>query len=158
MTNQRQTDSVLASPPPNGQSPGNITSGPAEAAATPRQGMTDQPLVDATMPAAKAGASNGKRRPIRRFIRHIPLIDRTLAAYYCARDPQTPLYARVAVFFGIAYFIMPFDLIPDFIPFVAHLDDAAVMLLAIRVVQHRVTPEHRDRARILLNQWAGERL
>ena len=153
MTNQRQTDSVLASPPPNRHSPGSATSGRPEAAGIPRQGMTDRPFDRAT-PAAKAGPST-RRRSLRRFIRHIPLIDRTLAAYYCARDPQTPLYARLAVFFGIAYFIMPFDLIPDFIPFVAHLDDAAVMLLAIRIVHHRITPEHRERGRLLLDQWAG---
>jgi uncharacterized membrane protein YkvA (DUF1232 family) len=120
--------------------------------------MTDQPLdrpsIPGAIPGAKAGATTG-RRSLRRFIRHIPLIDRTLAAYYCARDPASPVYARVAVFFGIAYFIMPFDLIPDFIPFVAHLDDAAVMLLAIRLVHHRITPIHRERARLRLDQWAG---
>lgn len=118
--------------------------------------MTDQPFDRTSTPGAKAEAAAGRRRPLRRFIRHIPLIDRTLAAYYCARDPETPLYARVALFFAIAYFIMPFDLIPDFIPFVAHIDDAAVMLLAIRLVNHRITPDHRERARVLLNQWAGQ--
>lgn len=107
------------------------------------------------MPGPQAGASTGKRRRLRGLIRRIPLIDRTLAAYYCARDPETPLYARLAIFGAIAYFIMPFDLIPDFIPVVAHIDDAAVMLLAIRLVNHRITPDHRERARILLQRWAG---
>jgi uncharacterized membrane protein YkvA (DUF1232 family) len=155
MTNQRQTDSVLASPPTNGHSPQSEPSGPEEAAARLRQGMTDRPFDREPAAAAKASPSP-RRRSWRRLIRHIPLIDRTLAAYYCARDPQTPLYARLAVFFGIAYFIMPFDLIPDFIPFVAHLDDAAVMLLAIRIVHHRITPEHRERGRIRLDHWAGQ--
>jgi uncharacterized membrane protein YkvA (DUF1232 family) len=120
--------------------------------------MTDRPFDRQSTTRAEPRPSAdavGRRRSLRRFIRHIPLIDRTLAAYYCARDPETPLYARLAVFFGIAYFIMPFDLIPDFIPFVAHLDDAAVMLLAIRIVHHRITPEHRERGRLLLDQWAG---
>jgi uncharacterized membrane protein YkvA (DUF1232 family) len=144
---------VLASPPPNGHSLSSETSGHSEAAGTPRQGMTDQPF-DRAPPAGKTGSSTRRRR-LRRLIRYIPLIDRTLAAYYCARDPETPIYAKLAVFFGIAYFIMPFDLIPDFIPFVAHLDDAAVMLLAIRIVHHRITPEHRERGRIRLDQWAG---
>jgi uncharacterized membrane protein YkvA (DUF1232 family) len=120
--------------------------------------MTDRPFDRQSMARAEprpSADSVGRRRSLRRLIRHIPLIDRTLAAYYCARDPETPLYARLAVFFGIAYFIMPFDLIPDFIPFVAHLDDAAVMLLAIRIVHHRITPEHRERGRLLLDQWAG---
>jgi uncharacterized membrane protein YkvA (DUF1232 family) len=116
--------------------------------------MTDQP-IDRPAPAAASGGPTSARRRLRRLIRHIPLIDRTLAAYYCARDPETPLYARLALFAAVAYFIMPFDLIPDFIPMVAHIDDAAVMLLAIRLVGHCITPEHRERARRRLEQWAG---
>ncbi|HEX4506019.1 MAG TPA: YkvA family protein [Alphaproteobacteria bacterium] len=118
--------------------------------------MTDQPFAPTSTTGSSAGASSAKRRGgLRALIRRIPLIDRTLGAYYCARDPETPLYARLAIFGAIAYFIMPFDLIPDFIPFVAHIDDAAVMLLAIRLVNHRITPEHRERARLLLDLWAG---
>jgi uncharacterized membrane protein YkvA (DUF1232 family) len=117
--------------------------------------MTDQPFDRTTMPGAKAEAATGQRRSLRRFIRYIPMIDRTLSAYYCARDRETPLYARAAIFGAIAYFIMPFDLIPDFIPVIAHIDDAAVMLLAIRLVNHRITPEHRARGRLLLDHWAG---
>jgi uncharacterized membrane protein YkvA (DUF1232 family) len=108
--------------------------------------MTDQPMFH---------RPPGTWRRLRRLIRHVPLIDRTLAAYYCARDPQTPLYARGAVFFALAYFIMPFDLIPDFIPFVAHIDDAAVMLVALRMVSHRVTPVHQEYARRRLEAWTG---
>ncbi len=50
---------------------------------------------------------------------------------------------------------MPFDLIPDFIPVVAHIDDAAVMLLALRLVAHRVTPAHQESARSRLKAWTG---
>jgi uncharacterized membrane protein YkvA (DUF1232 family) len=108
--------------------------------------MTDQPLFR---------AAPGSWRRLRRLIRHIPLIDRTLAAYYCARDPETPLYARGALFFAIGYFIMPLDLIPDFIPFVAHIDDCAIMLLALRLVAHRITPTHEEHARRRLESWTG---
>jgi uncharacterized membrane protein YkvA (DUF1232 family) len=110
--------------------------------------MTDQPMFH------RPGRTGAWRR-LRRLIRHIPLIDRTVAAYYCARDPETPLYARGALFFAIAYFIMPFDLIPDFIPFVAHIDDAVVMLLALRLVAHRITPAHQESAQRRLAAWAG---
>ncbi|HVM83496.1 MAG TPA: YkvA family protein [Candidatus Binatia bacterium] len=123
--------------------------------------MTDQPLYhtqrasrDAGRPATLPRRSDFWRR-LRRLLRRIPLIDRTLAAYYCARDPETPLYARVALFGAIAYFIMPFDLIPDFIPVVAHIDDAAVMLLALRMVGHKIKPEHHERARLTLDRWTG---
>jgi uncharacterized membrane protein YkvA (DUF1232 family) len=109
--------------------------------------MTDQP-VDLGKPAQRSGTGRGGGfwRRSRRFIRHLPLVETTFAAYYCARDPATPLHARVALFGAIGYFIMPFDLIPDFIPFVAHIDDAAVMVLAVRSVTKHIKTEHRASA------------
>lgn len=97
----------------------------------------------------------GAWRRMRRLLRRLPLIDHTFAAYYCARDRSTPMPARVALFGALGYFIMPFDVIPDFIPGIGHLDDAAVMLLAIRLVAHRITPEHRERASARLDQLIG---
>jgi len=117
--------------------------------------MTDQPLYRPSLSGKESSARTGRMRRLRRLIRHIPLIGPTVAAYYCARDPQTPLPARVALFAALGYFIMPFDLIPDFFPGIGHIDDAAVMLVALRLVSHRITPEHRDRAQVRIDQWVG---
>jgi len=123
--------------------------------------MTDQPIyrMQRTSRDKERRTTSSRRsdfwRRLRRLLRRIPLIDRTLAAYYCARDPETPLYARFALLGAVAYFIMPFDLIPDFIPVVAHIDDAAVMLLALRMVGHKIKPEHQARAQLTLDRWAG---
>jgi uncharacterized membrane protein YkvA (DUF1232 family) len=92
---------------------------------------------------------------MRRLIRHVPLLDRGLAAYYCARDRETPFHARCALFGAIGYFLMPFDVIPDFIPGIGHIDDAAILLLAIRLVAHRITPAHKAQGRERLDQWIG---
>jgi uncharacterized membrane protein YkvA (DUF1232 family) len=117
--------------------------------------MRDQPIYRQPPSGSKSGATPGRVHRLRRLIRHIPLIQRMTAAYYCARDPGTPLRARLALFGALGYFIMPFDIIPDFIPGIGHLDDAAVMLLALRLVAHRVTPEHRDRAQVRIDKWVG---
>jgi uncharacterized membrane protein YkvA (DUF1232 family) len=119
--------------------------------------MTDQPILHHRATDSRRGASSdtGFWRRMRRLIRHVPLLDRSLAAYYCARDRETPFYARCALFGAIGYFLMPFDIIPDFIPGIGHIDDAAVMLLAIRLVAHCITPEHKAQGRKRLDQLVG---
>jgi uncharacterized membrane protein YkvA (DUF1232 family) len=65
------------------------------------------------------------------------------------RDERTPLSAKLFLALAIGYFCMPFDLIPDCIPVVGHLDDAivipALVLAAIRLVPHEIVLEHRER-------------
>lgn len=51
-----------------------------------------------------------------------------------ATDPAVPHGARVRLWLLFAYLAMPFDLIPDFIPVIGHLDDAIVVCLALRSV------------------------
>lgn len=49
-------------------------------------------------------------------------------------DPQTPLFAKLAIFVLVGYLALPFDLIPDFIPVIGQIDDAAAILLAVLVL------------------------
>ena len=69
--------------------------------------------------------------------------------YYRAiyRDPRTPWPARALLWLAIGYTLMPFDLIPDFLPVVGHLDDAiivpALVLLALKLVPAKVKEHHR---------------
>jgi uncharacterized membrane protein YkvA (DUF1232 family) len=43
------------------------------------------------------------------------------------RDPRVPRRAKVTLGLVIPYLVMPFDLIPDFIPVVGQLDDALLV-------------------------------
>jgi uncharacterized membrane protein YkvA (DUF1232 family) len=48
---------------------------------------------------------------------------------------------------ALAYFVLPFDFVPDMLPVIGFTDDAAVLATAIRVVAAHIMPEHRDAAR-----------
>ena len=63
------------------------------------------------------------------------------------RDERTPPCAKLFLSLTIAYVCTPFDLIPDFIPVIGHLDDAiivpALVFMALRSLPADVISEHR---------------
>ena len=46
---------------------------------------------------------------------------------------------QVALLGAIAYFILPFDFMPDMMPMLGFTDDAAVLATAIRMVASHIT-------------------
>ena len=43
------------------------------------------------------------------------------------KSDETPLSAKLLLFAAVAYFLWPFDLIPDFIPVIGYLDDLVIV-------------------------------
>ena len=82
----------------------------------------------------------------------LPFVEDLLAAYYCAFDKQTPRHVQAALLGAIAYFILPFDFIPDMLPVLGYTDDAAVLATAIRLVATHITDDHRAAARAALKR------
>ena len=82
-----------------------------------------------------------------RSFSYVPFTDRVLATYYCAMDPATPFKVRATLFGALAYFILPFDAIPDFILGLGFTDDMAVIVTAFTMIRNHLTQEHLDRAR-----------
>lgn len=72
------------------------------------------------------------------------------AAWLAARDPRTPLPAKLVGLLIAAYALSPIDLIPDFIPVLGLLDDAilipAGVWLFARLVPPALLAEHRAAA------------
>jgi uncharacterized membrane protein YkvA (DUF1232 family) len=64
----------------------------------------------------------------------IPFAEDLLTAYYCAFDRETPREVQAALIGALAYFVLPFDFIPDFLLVLGYTDDAAVLAIAIRLV------------------------
>ncbi|MBY0382612.1 MAG: DUF1232 domain-containing protein [Xanthobacteraceae bacterium] len=89
---------------------------------------------------------------IKRVAAKIPFAEDLLAAYYCAFDRQTPRHVQITLIGAIAYFILPFDFIPDMLPVLGFTDDAAVLATAIRMVSGHITPEHRKAAQAALQR------
>jgi len=84
---------------------------------------------------------------IARNLAGVPFADQAVAAYYCALDPATPFRAKAVLLAALAYFIMPLDLVPDFIAGLGFTDDLTVIVTAIGLVRQHITPAHLAQAR-----------
>src|SRR6266850_6949494 len=94
----------------------------------------------------KAYVRRGFWTKARRVALALPFAEDLLAAYYCAFDRQTPRHVQAALIGALAYFVLPFDVVPDMMPVLGFTDDAAVLATALKLVASHVRPEHRAAA------------
>jgi uncharacterized membrane protein YkvA (DUF1232 family) len=87
-----------------------------------------------------------------RVAARFPFAEDLLAAYYCAFDHATPFQVKAALVGALAYFVLPFDFVPDILPFLGFADDAAVLLTTLRMISGHLRPEHRAAAREALQR------
>lgn len=102
----------------------------------------------------EAGILNETIERLKAIGRAIPFSEDVLAAFYCVRDPQTATRVRLVLLGALAYFVMPVDMMPDFLPILGFTDDAAVLAAAIASVRGAITDAHRDQARARLAEGA----
>jgi len=77
----------------------------------------------------------------RSFKRELTVYRRVLA------DARTPVCAKILLGLAVGYLCLPFDLIPDFIPVIGHLDDAviipALVFIALQFIPAEIVTELR---------------
>ena len=78
---------------------------------------------------------------VRRIKKEVSLYQRVL------NDERTPLAAKILLWLAISYLLMPFDLIPDFIPVLGQLDDLIIVpglvYAAVLLIPKNIISEHR---------------
>src|SRR6476620_5984006 len=112
---------------------------------------TDFASVDTDKVARdEATVRRGFWNKLRRLGARLPFAEDLLAAYYCAFDRDTPFQVKAALVGALAYFVLPFDAIPAFLPVLGFADDAAVLATALRLVASHIRPGHRETARSTL--------
>lgn len=76
-----------------------------------------------------------KRGPLARFLEDGRLFVSLARDYWSGRYRQVPFGTLAAVAFTLLYVLNPLDLVPDVLPFVGQLDDAAVFSAALLLVE-----------------------
>lgn len=71
-------------------------------------------------------------------------------AFYRAlhAHPQSPRLAKILLWLALGYLVLPFDLIPDFIPVIGQLDELVIipflLYLALKLIPVSVRQECRE--------------
>lgn len=84
------------------------------------------------------------------------VVERALQLYYAAQSPDTPAWAKAAIYGALGYFISVIDAVPDLTPIVGYTDDLGVLAAALAMVAAQITPEVKDKAAAKLKDWFGE--
>jgi uncharacterized membrane protein YkvA (DUF1232 family) len=113
-------------------------------------------LVPATVRLNEQVVARGFWPKIRRVAARVPFAAEALAAWYAVQDSETPASAKGMMLAGLAYFVLPSDVIPDFIAGLGYTDDAAVMMALLSLVGRHIQPRHRDAARAAVERIRDE--
>jgi uncharacterized membrane protein YkvA (DUF1232 family) len=78
-----------------------------------------------------------------------------LLLYYVLRSPNISATDKSKIYGALGYFILPTDLVLDFIPMMGYTDDMAALLWALHTVTNNLTPEIKQQAKDKLADLLG---
>ena len=76
--------------------------------------------------------------PLKRYIDDVKLLLSLVKDYWSGDYKEIPYWAIGATVFALLYVLSPIDLIPDFIPVVGLVDDAAVVALCLYMIEQEL--------------------
>ena len=116
----------------------------------------DKALVPSVIAVNEERVATGFWPKIRKVAARIPFARDALSVWHCARDEETPLAAKGMMLAALAYFVMPVDVVPDFIAGLGFTDDAAVFAALVAVLGRNLKPKHREAAQQDLDRLQGD--
>jgi uncharacterized membrane protein YkvA (DUF1232 family) len=74
--------------------------------------------------------------PLKRFIEDGQLLISVVKDYRAGKFRQVPYGTLAAIVFTLIYVFNPLDLVPDVLPIIGQIDDAAVVAACMMLVEH----------------------
>ena len=85
----------------------------------------------------------------------IKLIYLALLLFYTLQSGNLSLKDKAIIYGALGYFILPIDLIPDWIPVIGLSDDFGTLMYAYKRIKENITDEIREKAEIKLMEIFG---
>ena len=86
----------------------------------------------------------------------VKLIYLVLVLFYALKSAELTAKDKALIIGALGYFILPLDIIPDFIPGFGYTDDWAALLLVFYKISSSVTPEVKAMAKCRIYDWFGD--
>lgn len=101
-------------------------------------------------------AKFGKKLPRMARKAGAKLVYCVLLLYYVLKSPYVSKADKAKVYGALGYFLLPLDILPDFIPMIGFADDLSAVLWAVHVVWKNITPEIKALAAAKTREWLGD--
>lgn len=126
---------------------------PAPGTITPDDALDpNRALVPSVQRVNEMRVSKGFWPKVRRTAARIPFAGQLVSVWFAARDPETPTAAKGIMLGALAYFVLPFDAIPDIFAGIGFTDDAAVIAALLATLGANVKRRHKDQAAAALER------
>jgi len=83
------------------------------------------------------------------------VIEKALWLYYAMKREDCPAWAKAVIVGALAYFILPTDAVPDFIPGVGYVDDLGAIAAAITTVAQFIDENVKKQAKKKVKEIFG---
>ncbi len=86
----------------------------------------------------------------------LEVIYKALQLYYATKNPECPAGVKAAIYAALGYFILPLDVVPDFIPGMGFADDLAALTAALVMAGAYVDLGVKTKARNAVRRFFGD--
>ena len=86
----------------------------------------------------------------------LKLIYLVLLLYYTLESRNVSKTDKAIIIGALGYFILPFDVIPDYIPFIGYTDDMTILYYAYKRVKTNINDHIREKAKNKLDSIFGQ--
>jgi uncharacterized membrane protein YkvA (DUF1232 family) len=97
--------------------------------------ITDKDVVKVVDKSEEIQKKFGARGPLQRFIEDARLLIAIVKDYWTGAYRKVPYGTVAAIVFTLIYVFNPLDLIPDVLPIIGEVDDAAVVTACLFLVE-----------------------